>query len=272
MRVYVTRRARFSAAHSYQNLPAETPGGSRSGLKAPGAIHGHNYTVDLTCAGQLDGRTGMVVNITEIDTVLKTVLEPLDQSFLEEDHPEVAWGLPTTENLARWIWRECEGKIPPVALTSVRVQETEDLWSEFRGDREGLLLVTRSYEFAAAHRLHSALLSDEENLEVFGKCNNPNGHGHNYALEITAQGEVDPVTGMACNISELDQLVDEAVLKRFDHKHLNLDLPEFLEVNPTSENLAIVIWNILAPRMEGALHRVRVRETERNYFDYMGEE
>ncbi|MEI6914544.1 MAG: 6-carboxytetrahydropterin synthase [Armatimonadota bacterium] len=271
MRVFVTRRVRFSAAHSYQNLPqVGTDAAVANGLKGTCKIHGHNYVVDLTCAGELDA-TGMVVNITEIDVVLKGLLAPLDQSFLEEDFPNVAWGLPTTENLARWIWMNCDGKLPNGQLVSVRVQETDNLWSEYRGSEKREVFVTKSYEFAAAHRLHSRKLSDEDNLLVFGKCNNPHGHGHNYGLDITIRGIVDERTGMACDIGTFDEIVNTRIINRFDHKHLNLDLPEFADVNPTSENIAVVIWNLLKPEFAESLYKVRVRETERNSFEYYGE-
>ncbi len=272
MTVFISRRMKISAAHSYQNLPANSVGEGRSGVRRAGAIHGHNYTIDLTYAGSPNERTGMVVNITEIDGLMKEVLCPLNESFLEQDHPHVAWGLPTTENLARWIWNECEDKLLQAKLTGVRVQETDCLWSEYHGDEEGYVLVTRSYEFSAAHRLHSALLSDEENIEVFGKCNNPNGHGHNYLIEVTVRGKVDETTGMACDISEIDRAVEDEVMSRLDHKHLNLDVPELEGLNPTSENVAIIAWKLLQPRLKDALYRVRIRETELNYFDYMGED
>lgn len=272
MRVHIRRRVRFSAAHSYENIPDDVfQSGAGIGLTRR-SVHGHNFTVDLSCSGQLDARTGMVVNITDVDRVLKGLLIPLHESFLERDHPAVAWGIPSTENLAVWIWRACEGRIPGARLERVRVWEDDFLWSDYMGDSGNTVYVTRAYEFAAAHRLHSPALSEEENCRIFGKCNNPNGHGHNYGLEVTVRGQVDPRSGLACRIGEIDAVVNECVVDRFDHRHLNLDLPEFAELNPTSENIAVVIWNLLRPRLGDQLHRVCVRETERNYFEYYGEE
>lgn len=155
MIVYVTRRVRFSAAHSYENIPSNLLQNGR--MVNSGRIHGHNYVVDLTCKGAVTQPTGMVVNITEIDAVLKGLLMPLDQSYLERDHPDTAWGIPTTENLARWVWHECDGKIPSVKLHTVKVLETDTLWSEYTG-KANMAYLTRSYEFAAAHRLHCAEL------------------------------------------------------------------------------------------------------------------
>ena len=134
------------------------------------------------------------------------------------------------------------------------------------------MLLTRSYEFSAAHRLHSARLSDEKNHEIFGKCNNPYGHGHNYTLEVTVQGEIDERTGMMVDLGYLDGIVEEHVVRRYDHKNLNLDIPEFRELNPTSENLVKVIWERLTPYLKHPpLYKVTVRETDRNAFSYYGD-
>jgi len=135
-----------------------------------------------------------------------------------------------------------------------------------------MVLLTRSYEFSAAHRLHSVYLSDEVNQELFGKCNNPYGHGHNYRLEVTLQGDVDPRTGLLVDLAQLDRIVREEVIDRYDHRNLNADLPEYRETNPTSENVVKVIWRRLERRMLGpALYKVSLKETDRNSFAYYGE-
>src|ERR1700690_1212780 len=104
--------------------------------------------------------------------------------------------------------------------------------------------LTRRYTFSASHRLHSDTLSDAENRTIYGKCNNPHGHGHNYALEVTVSGQVDPKTGMICNLVELDDAVRREIIERFDHENLNVR-PEFAEIVPTTENLSEVIFQIL---------------------------
>ena len=134
-----------------------------------------------------------------------------------------------------------------------------------------MVTLTRTYEFAAAHRLHSPALSDDENRRIFAKCNNPHGHGHNYVLEVTVGGEPDPRTGMLLDLDLLDQVVTAEVVDRYDHRHLNLDTPEFQDLNPTSENLVRVIWDRLEPALPpGLLRRVSVHETDRNVFTYEG--
>jgi 6-pyruvoyltetrahydropterin/6-carboxytetrahydropterin synthase len=130
----------------------------------------------------------------------------------------------------------------------------------------------RRYHFSASHRLHAAHLSEEENCRVFGKCNNPFGHGHNYVLEVSVSGKVDPATGMIANLADLDGFVERAVLQVFDHKSLNEDVPTFQETVPTTENLCIDIYNRLKRFSYAKLERVRIEETRNNSFEYAGEE
>jgi 6-pyruvoyltetrahydropterin/6-carboxytetrahydropterin synthase len=130
----------------------------------------------------------------------------------------------------------------------------------------------RRYHFSASHRLHTAHLSEEENRLVFGKCNNPFGHGHNYVLEVSVSGPVDPATGMIANLADLDGFVEKAVLKVFDHKSLNEDVAAFQEKVPTTENLCIDIYERLKNFSHAKLERVRIEETRNNSFEYAGEE
>jgi 6-pyruvoyltetrahydropterin/6-carboxytetrahydropterin synthase len=128
----------------------------------------------------------------------------------------------------------------------------------------------RRYRFSASHRLHSAHLSEEENYRVFGKCNNPYGHGHNYTVEVALSGEVDPATGMIANLADLDAFVERHLLEDFDHKSLNEDVPAFRDTVPTTENLCIEIFQRLKSFPRARLERVRVEETGKNSFEYTG--
>ena len=131
--------------------------------------------------------------------------------------------------------------------------------------------LTRRYIFSASHRLHSDVLSDEQNGLTYGKCNNPHGHGHNYAMEVTVTGQVNPETGMVCNLVDLDEAVERRVLERFDHHNLNT-LAEFAALVPTTENLAEVIYNILKQSFHSAhLEKVRIEETMMNSFEFAGD-
>ncbi len=131
--------------------------------------------------------------------------------------------------------------------------------------------LTRRYRFAASHRLHAASLSESENRELYGKCNYPHGHGHNYALEVSVRGQVDPSSGMLVRVEDLDKLVDAAVIRDFDHRDLNSDVAEFARLVPTTENLAAVVRARLAGAWSDAfgasgveLDTVRIRETRKN--------
>jgi 6-pyruvoyltetrahydropterin/6-carboxytetrahydropterin synthase len=132
--------------------------------------------------------------------------------------------------------------------------------------------LTRRETFAAAHRLFKAGLSDEENFKMFGKCSNPNWHGHNYTLEVTLIGEVDSETGFVMDIKKLKELMQEYVISKVDHKNLNIDADFMKGIIPTSENITIAIWNQLADKISGGkLFSVKLYETENNYFEYKGE-
>jgi 6-pyruvoyltetrahydropterin/6-carboxytetrahydropterin synthase len=128
----------------------------------------------------------------------------------------------------------------------------------------------RRYHFAASHRLHTAKLSEEENIRVFGKCNNPYGHGHNYTLEVRFSGPVDPATGMIANLAELDAFVNQRVIEPFDHRSLQDEVPAFRELVPTTENLCTEIFERLRSFPAAKLEAVRIEETSNNSFEYEG--
>jgi 6-pyruvoyltetrahydropterin/6-carboxytetrahydropterin synthase len=131
--------------------------------------------------------------------------------------------------------------------------------------------ITRRLTFSAAHRLHSDKLSPEENRRVFGKCNHPNGHGHNYTLEVTVAGPIDATTGMVFNLTDLKDVMEDVIEHDIDHKNLNMDVPAFKKLNPTAENIAAVLWDLLEKRLKpGLLHEVKLIETENNFVSYHG--
>jgi 6-pyruvoyltetrahydropterin/6-carboxytetrahydropterin synthase len=135
------------------------------------------------------------------------------------------------------------------------------------------MLVTRRVDFSASHICSQPALSEEENRTLYGAAANPKGHGHNFILEVTLNGEPDPVTGMVFDIKRLKEIVNEAVVRPMDHRFLNHEVPPFDRVVPTAENIAIEVWNRLEPHFRGAtarLHNVRLFETEDLYVDYSG--
>lgn len=129
--------------------------------------------------------------------------------------------------------------------------------------------IIRKEHFNAAHRLYNKNWTDKKNEEVFGKCNNPHWHGHNYEVFVKLTGEVDPETGYVYDMKKLSDLINELVISRFDHKNLNLDTEEFQNTNPSAENIAIVIYNLLRARIEGEYEiKITLYETERNFVEY----
>ena len=132
--------------------------------------------------------------------------------------------------------------------------------------------LTRRYKFSASHRLHSPAMSEEENAELYGKCNNPFGHGHNYVLEVTVRGPVNSESGRVVGIGELDAYVEREVIRQFDHKDMNRDVPDFVDLVPTTENLSVIVEKRLRRDWSSSfgtasLDAVRVQETKRNLFE-----
>src|SRR6266850_890398 len=135
-----------------------------------------------------------------------------------------------------------------------------------------MVLITRKIEFSASHLYHNPNFSAEENRRIFGKCNNPYGHGHNYVVEVSVSGDVDPATGMIANLADLDAFVQHQVLDEFDHKSLNEDVPAFRDIVPTTENVCIEIFRRLKSFPKAKLERIRVEETGKNSFEYAGDD
>ena len=135
-----------------------------------------------------------------------------------------------------------------------------------------IVTITRRLHFNAAHRVHNPALSDEENARLFGKCNNPNWHGHNYILEVSVRGPVDEKTGYVLDLGRVRDIVRHEFIDAVDHRNLNLDVPFMRGVIPTAENIAITAWRIIAPRVAPAtLTRIRLWESENNWVEYAGE-
>ncbi|XP_061764734.1 6-pyruvoyl tetrahydrobiopterin synthase [Nerophis ophidion] len=132
--------------------------------------------------------------------------------------------------------------------------------------------ITRVQSFSACHRLHSIHLSDEENKKVYGKCNNPNGHGHNYKVEITVRGKIDNITGMVLNLTDLKKSIEEVIMNPLDHKNLDKDVPYFAKIASTTENLAVYIWDHMAEALApNKLYEIKIHETDKNIVTYRGE-
>jgi 6-pyruvoyltetrahydropterin/6-carboxytetrahydropterin synthase len=267
--VNVTRRFDFSAAHRYWRDDWSTTENERVFGKCTNLYgHGHNYTLEVTVRGGVDQATGMVINVTDLKRIVGEVLDQFDHKHLNEDTPYFKDRIPTTENIVRVLWGLIAPQMPQgVALAHLRLYEMNDLWADYAGEDEASF--ARSYVFSAAHRLHAPALSDEENKAIYGKCNNPKGHGHNYTLEVTVRGGVDTSTGMVIDLVDMDRTV-RGVLDTMDHKHIDRQIPAFATQASTAENIVVYLWGELAPRFEGRLAHLKLWETKNNVFEYSG--
>ncbi len=265
----ITRRATFSASHRYW-LPelSENENSSLFGKCALAPGHGHNYELIVSMAGELD-EDGMVLNLSEVKHAIKEqVTDHLDFRFLNEVWPEFDISrdegcLPTTEALVKCIWERLKPFLP---LVSLRLYEHRTLWTDYIGNDMKAYLTIQKH-FAAAHRLAREELSFNENKGIYGKCARTHGHGHNYLVDITVQGTIDKRTGMICDLSALEKLVEELVIEPFDHTFLNKDVPHFQSCVPTAENIALHISDrLLEPikQLGANLHKVRLQESPNN--------
>jgi len=267
--VYASRRFEFSAAHRYWRDEWSREQNEQVFGKCISPYgHGHNYTLDVTIKGQPDPITGMIMNLVDLKAIVNEILEQFDHKHLNEDTPYFKALIPTTENIVRVLWGLLAPRLPQgVALARLRLYEMNDLWAEYDGAEDATF--SRSYVFSAAHRLHAAQLSEAENQALYGKCNNPNGHGHNYTLEVTVGGPIDSATGMVIDLVDLDRTVG-GVLEALDHRFLDREVPGFAEQTSTAENIVVYLWGELAPRLEGRVKHLKLWETKNNVFEYNG--
>lgn len=264
MKCIINRRAQFSASHRYWLPELSVADNDRlfgPCVKTPG--HGHNYVLYVSMVGDLD-EYGMVLNLSDVKQVIKReITSQLDFSYLNDVWPEFQETLPTTEHIARVIWQRLAPHLP---IVKIQLFEHPELWAEYTGNGMEAYL-TISTHFSAAHRLALSHLSFEENCEIYGKCARPNGHGHNYHLEVTVKGEIDSRTGMLADLGQLQKAIDDNVVEPFDHTFLNKDIPYFAEVVPTAENIAVHIRDLLQEPIHalGAmLHKVKLIESPNN--------
>lgn len=264
MRCIINRRAQFSASHRYW-LPelseAENQKLFGACSKFPG--HGHNYVLYVSLAGELD-KYGMVQNLSNVKRVIKQeVTGQLDYAYLNDVWQEFQQTLPTTENIARAIWQRLAPHLP---LVKIQLFEHPDLWADYQGNKMEATLTVKTH-FSAAHRLALPELNEEKNFEVYGKCARPNGHGHNYHLEVSVRGQIDPRTGMLVDLGALQQVIEDYVIEPMDHTFLNKDIPYFTQTVPTAENIAIYIAKVLEQpiRAIGAeLDKIKLTESPNN--------
>ena len=231
---------------------------------------GRYYELDVSAIGDPNPATGYLLNIKDIDRAAHAAIPIIAEACADTPQVDPAVLLPA-------LVGALGAALPGARFESLRWRLTPYYSVEMTGDDTTRVLIRQAFDFAAAHRLHVASLSDEENRRIFGHCNNPAGHGHNYRIEPCVESELD-AQGPAFSLPELERLTDEVILKRFDHAHLNVDTPEFGEsgMMPSVENIARVFYELLAPDVSEASHgratlrAVTVWETDRTSATYPG--
>jgi 6-pyruvoyltetrahydropterin/6-carboxytetrahydropterin synthase len=237
--------------------------------------------VESAVTGAPDPETGYLLDITEIDSAVRTVLPPLLVDAAKSGEPLTTTIAKAAAALAPLLavagrsngshvqlaWMSLA--LSPFRSVSCHLHPSSTLANPSNSMTQPHIEITASYEFAASHRLHCATRSDEENRRLFGKCNNPNGHGHNYTIEVRCKVPKDH----ARSFEAVDAAVESEILRRFDHRHLNLDCPEFATLNPSVENIAMICFNYLKPALDNAgieARSVRVHETPKTSAIYPG--
>lgn len=256
----LTREVRFAVNSSpdtqLENKPTNSHGGypSLTGL-------GVYLTARVTLAGDLDPASSYLENIKQIDAVVREHLPALNEKIRAGDSAVRAVALLKSVCAERWSER----------FESVSMSLSPFLEVSAHRAEVPMIRLSQKFEFSASHRLSNPKFTDEQNRATFGKCSNPNGHGHNYELKVTLAGEPDRVDGILAEMPAFERVVAEAVVDRFDHKNLNVDVPEFRELNPSVENITRVIYKLLEPKFceTGVkLASVTVWETPKTWCEY----
>jgi len=245
------------------------PAPATNGFAANPALGGMApfLTLTATLSGMVDPRSGMLINIKNVDHILRQRAVPVISHYYHHTPPARRGGA----DLLPVLFATLQPALAPHTLAALTLALSPYLRLAVVHKETAVVLLTERFEFSAAHRLHNPALNAAENAELFGLCNNPNGHGHNYELEVTVAGLPDPATGTVVPVAHLQRIVKQHVLDAFDHKHLNMDCPEFKDdrLNPTVENIARVIYHRLRPALAPTkLHSVRLWETPRTFCEY----
>jgi 6-pyruvoyltetrahydropterin/6-carboxytetrahydropterin synthase len=259
----LTREVRFALNIGREADPQlhDAPTNSYGGYPSLNGL-GLFCTARVTLAGELDPQTQYLINIKEIDGALRAELPQIARLFREQALTPV--------RLLGFLHERCRQRWPDRLDAIELVLSPFQSWSLHHSEFP-MLRLSQKFEFSASHRLHSPALSDEANRACYGKCNNPHGHGHNYEVQVTLRGEPRAADGVLVDVPAFERIVAETVIQRFDHKNLNLEVPEFAELVPSVENIARVIYRLLKPRFgdeRATLAAVTVWETPKTWCEY----
>ena len=270
--IQLSREIRFALVPTDQ-IAGHRPSNSWAGWPATNLL-APQLVLRCVIEGEIDQQTGYLCNITIIDQLLRSIVtRSLIPRYCQVN------GQPNENQSAESILRLAFAELSAQWSHAARIVSLSLAISPYinysiareKNMNQTVVELTEQFEFSAAHRLHCNELSDEENREVFGKCNNPAGHGHNYVIEVTVSKAVDSDRGQVIAISEFESIVKRLVVDRLDHKHLNLDVDYFKNVNPSVENIAIAIYGWLDGQLGSAkLEKVKVFETPKTWAQYAG--
>jgi len=258
----LTRDVRFAVNLPPNDLPQKTPTNTYAGYPSLNGL-GHFFFLQITFAGQLDPATKFLQNIKMMDALAREKCIPLAERALREKQNN-----PT--QLLHAMFNAMKNPAPGAALDSMKMYLSPFLSVAAVSSELPMTRLSQKFEFSASHRLFNPKFSDEENLKTFGKCSNPHGHGHNYELQVTLRGRPNE-KGLLMDIPTFENIVRDAVITRFDHKNLNVEVPEFKNSLPTVENIAATIYGMLKPKLQTdstSLASVTVWETPKTWCEY----
>jgi 6-pyruvoyltetrahydropterin/6-carboxytetrahydropterin synthase len=226
---------------------------------------GHYFCLEVTLVGEPADDSGCVLNIKVIDEKAREIAIPMVTAFVRRG-ASIGGGV-----LISRLYECLKDAWPGSELHHLRLALSPFLTLTLFAREHPMIRLSQKFEFSASHRLHNPALSEQKNQELFGKCNNPHGHGHNYVLQVTVAGMPDD-TGHVVDIPQFEKIVASTVIEPLDHRYLNLEIPEFSDLIPTVENIAMVIFRMLKPKLEGMkvkLAGVTLWETTKTWCEYM---
>lgn len=258
----LTRAVRF-AVNATDEPANDRPSNSYGGYPSLRGF-GPWLSLSVTVAGPLQESSSYLINIKEIDAEVRRRAIPVISRAVRGTEPR------TPAQCVLLVLQELRSLWPRLSVEAVILELSRFLCVGVQSSEAPMVRLSEKFEFSATHRLHNSSLSEEENCRVYGKCNNPHGHGHNYEVQVTLVGKPNE-SGVLIDVPAFERIVASTVIERFDHKNLNVELPEFAELIPTVENIAMTIYRLLAPKFSGVgakLASVTVWETPKTWCEY----
>jgi len=225
---------------------------------------GHYFSLEVTLVGEVQPKDGCLRNIKEIDQVVRQLAVPVVGAFIRRERFEAPLLMDKLFELLKNAW-------PGNDVHTLRLALSPTLALKIFAQEYPMVRLSQKFEFSASHRLHNPELSDDENRRLFGKCNNPLGHGHNYVVQVTLAGQPD-ANGLIIAVPQFEQIVSQTVIEPFDHRNLNAEIPQFKDLIPSVENIAMVVFKLLKPKFADTPARlagVTVWETPKTWCEYM---